>query len=204
MKRRKETGYVRSGLSGGKETDMTEKEKMLRGELYRTSDPELVAEHRRALRLCREYNDIDPMDDAEMDRVIRELVNVEGKQVTVKQPIRFDYGCHTYFGENVFINYGVNILDVCDVRLGDNVLLGPNVQIIAATHPTDPKIRLMGLECGKPVTIGANVWLGAGVTVCPGVTIGENTTIGAGSVVTKDIPANCVAVGNPCRVLKKV
>lgn len=183
---------------------MTEKEKMLRGELYRTCDPELVAEHRRALRLCKEYNDADPLDDEALDRIIRELVHVKGKTVTVKQPIRFDYGSHIYFGENVFINYGVMILDVCDVRIGDHVQIGPNVQIIAATHPTDPQVRRAGLECGKPVTIGANVWLGAGVIVCPGAVIGENTTIGAGSVVTKEIPANCVAVGNPCRVLKKV
>lgn len=182
---------------------MTEKEKMLRGELYRASDPQLAAEHKRSLRLCKEYNDADPEDDAKLDRIIRELVNVEGKTITVKQPVRFDYGSNTYFGDGDYINYGLMVLDVCEVRIGDDVLVGPGVQIITATHPVDAAERARGLEYGKPVSIGDHVWLGAGVIICPGVTIGENTTIGAGSVVTKDIPANCVAVGNPCRVIKK-
>ncbi|MBC5648435.1 sugar O-acetyltransferase [Christensenella tenuis] len=182
---------------------MTEKEKMLRGELYDASDAQLRAEHGRALRLCKEYNDADPLDEAALGRILRILTNVAG-EITIKQPVHFDYGSNTYFGGNVFVNYGLNVLDVCKVEIGSGVQIGPGVQIVTATHPIDPGERASGLEYGKPVTIGDSVWLGAGVIVCPGVTIGENTTIGAGSVVTKDIPANCVAVGNPCRVLKKL
>ncbi len=183
---------------------MTEKEKMLRGELYFACDPQLVEEHKRALKLCREYNDADPKDDEGLERMIRELVHVKGEKVTVKQPIRFDYGSNTYFGENVYINYGVVILDVCEVRIGNDVLIAPNVQILAASHPLDPEERKSGKECGKPVTIGNNVWIGAGVIICPGVTVGDNAIIGAGSVVVKDVPANTVAAGNPCREIKKI
>lgn len=183
---------------------MTEKEKMLRGELYLACDPQLSSEHRRSLKLCREYNDTDPTDDQELDRIIREFVHVDGDRVVVKQPIRFDYGCNTYFGNNVYINYGVQILDVCEVRIGNDVLIAPNVQILAACHPLDPEERRSGKEFGKPITIGDNAWIGGGVIICPGVKIGENAVIGAGSVVTKDIPANCVAAGNPCKIMKKI
>ena len=183
---------------------MTEKEKMLRGELYDARDPQLEMEHKRSLRLCREYNDADPENDAELDRIIRALTNVAGEKITIKQPIRFDYGSNTYFGDRVYVNYGLMVLDVCEVHIGSGVLSGPGVQIITATHPLDAQERAKGLESGKPVSIGDNVWLGAGVIVCPGVTFGENTTIGAGSVVTRDIPANCVAAGGPCKVLRSL
>lgn len=186
------------------EEEMTEKEKMLAGELYDARDPQLETEHRRALKLCKEYNDADPLDDKGLDHIIRELTNVSGETITVKQPIRFDYGSNTYFGNGVYINYGVMILDVCEVHIGNHVLIAPGVQIIAATHPTDPKERASGKEYGAPVTIGDNVWIGAGAIICPGVTIGDNTTIGAGSVVTKDVPANCVAAGSPCKVIKTI
>ncbi|MEG1991390.1 MAG: sugar O-acetyltransferase [Christensenella sp.] len=183
---------------------MTEKDKMLRGELYNARDPQLEAEHKRALELCYKYNNANPLDTEGLDKLVRELVHVDGESVTVKQPIRFDYGCNTYLGNDVYINYGVMVLDVCEVHIGNGVMIAPGVQIIAATHPVDPSVRAEGLEFGKPVIIGDNVWLGAGVIVCPGVTIGEGTTIGAASVVTKDIPANCVAVGNPCKVIKTI
>ena len=129
---------------------------------------------------------------------------MDGDRVVVKQPIRFDYGCNTYFGNNVYINYGVQILDVCEVRIGNDVLIAPNVQILAACHPLDPEERRSGKEFGKPITIGDNAWIGGGVIICPGVKIGETAVIGAGSVVTKDIPANCVAAGNPCKIMKKI
>ncbi len=182
---------------------MTEREKMLAGELYLHNDPELVQMHKECLRLTKKYNDMDPGDDEALDAVMRQLCNA-GKNVVIKQPVRFDYGKHTYIGDNTYINYGFHCLDVCEVRIGKNVLIAPGVHIYAATHPVDPEIRLSQQECGKPVTIGNNVWIGGCAIICPGVTVGDNCTVGAGSVVTKDIPANSVAVGNPCRVIKKV
>ena len=182
---------------------MTEREKMLAGELYRVTDPELREMHYKALSLTKQYNDLDPLDAENLAILLHEICHA-GEGVEIKQPVRFDYGCHTYIGDRTFINYGFNCLDVCEVRIGSGVLIGPNVQLYAATHPIDPAIRRQGLENGKPITIGDNVWIGGGTIVCPGVSIGDDSTIGAGSVVTKDIPPNSVAVGNPCRVVKTI
>lgn len=184
------------------EQPKTEKQKMLAGELYLAADPELAAESQRAARLLRLYNQTGVDDRDRRTELLQELFGSLGKNPQIVPPFHCDYGIHIHAGENFYMNYGCVILDCNEVRIGDNVLCAPYVQIYAAYHPTDPTIRLTGRELAAPVTIGSNVWIGGGVIICPGVTIGDNTTIGAGSVVTKDIPANVVAVGNPCRVLR--
>lgn len=182
----------------------TEKEKMLTGQLYMCTDPELVEMRRKARQLTRSFNETKEDEMETRDRILRELFGrVEGR-IEIEPPFRCDYGSNIEIGKGFFMNFGGVILDCASVRIGSNVLCGPNVQIYAATHPTDPAIRAQGPEFAKPIVIGDNVWLGGGVIICPGVSIGSNTTIGAGSVVTKDIPASVVAAGNPCKVIRSV
>lgn len=183
---------------------MTEKEKMIRGEMYDANDPQLLDETMRAEETCKKFNNMSPRDREGLDALLCGLMNVAPGSIMVRPPFCVDYGYNITIGEGTYINYGCTILDVCKVTIGKNVLIAPNVQILAATHPVSAVERASGKEFGKPVTIGDNVWLGAGVIVCPGVTIGSNTTIGAGAVVTKDIPADCVAAGNPCRVIRNL
>ena len=180
----------------------TEREKMLAGELYWALDPELSEMHARALDLMYAFNHSQPRETAKQKQILRELFGQIGETFSITPPFYCDYGCHIFAGENLYINADCTILDCGEVHIGDNVLIATKVQLYAAYHPTDPAERLSGKELAAPIRIGNNVWIGGGVIVCPGVTIGENTTIGAGSVVTKDIPANVVAVGNPCRVIK--
>ena len=182
----------------------TEREKMLNGELYLATDEELTQMHFKARSLLHQFNFCDPQDISLRSQIVRDLFGEIGDNFTVRPPFYCDYGCHIIAGDNLYINYDCTILDCNMVYFGNNVLVAPKVQIYAAYHPTDPQIRLSGKELAAPVTIGDNVWLGGGAIVCPGVTIGDNVTIGAGSVVTKDIPDNVVAVGNPCRVVKTV
>lgn len=182
----------------------TEKEKMLSGELYLATDPELSGLHNRALGLMHTFNTSHPQDIATQKNVIRQLFGNIGSTFQINPPFYCDYGCHIFAGENLYINYDCTILDCAEVHIGNNVLIATKVQIYAAYHPTDPTVRLTGKELAAPVHIGNNAWIGGGVIICPGVSIGANTTIGAGSVVTKDIPDNVVAVGNPCRVIKSV
>jgi maltose O-acetyltransferase len=137
-------------------------------------------------------------------KILSALFGQIGPRAEIVPPFYCDYGCHIFAEDNVYMNFGCVILDVCEVRIGRNVLFAPYVQVYAAHHPTDPAIRRGGHELGSPVTVGDDVWIGGGVILCPGVTIGSNTTIGAGSVVTRDIPANVVAAGNPCRVIRPV
>ena len=177
---------------------------MLSGAMYNDLTPELIRARENAVRLADAYNRSFGGPAGEREAILRRLLKSIGKGVHFEPDFRCEFGFNISIGNNFYANFDCVMLDGGGIEIGDNVLLGPNVQIIAATHPTDPKIRLMGLECGKPVTIGANVWLGAGVTVCPGVTIGENTTIGAGSVVNRDIPAGVLAVGNPCRPVRSL
>lgn len=180
----------------------TEKQKMLSGELYLASDPELVAERQRASRLTRLYNSTTEEELERRSHLLQELFGRVGDNAQILPPFYCDYGNNICAGNNLYMNYGCVILDCNTVHFGDNVLCAPSVQIYTACHPTDPAERLMGQELAAPVRIGNNVWIGGGAIVCPGVTIGENTTIGAGSVVVKDIPANVVAAGNPCRVIR--
>jgi maltose O-acetyltransferase len=180
----------------------TEKQKMLAGELYLGSDPELVAERQRARRLSRLYNQTTEEEPERRREILQELFGALGPGAVIEPPFYCDYGSHITAGSAFYMNFGCVILDCCPVRIGDNVMLGPAVQIYAAYHPVDPAVRLAGPELAAPVVIGSNVWIGGAAIICPGVTIGDNTTIGAGSVVVKDIPANVVAAGNPCRVLR--
>jgi maltose O-acetyltransferase len=181
---------------------MTEREKMLAGELYLAADGELVAERKRARRLCRAYNATTEEEEAERLHLLHELLGAVGEAPTIEPPFECDYGSHIVAGDRLYINYGCIILDCAAVRFGDDVMLGPKVQIYAATHPVEAEIRCAGPELAAPITIGNRVWIGGGAILCPGITIGDNTTIGAGSVVTRDIPANVIAAGNPCRVLR--
>lgn len=182
---------------------MTNKEKMRAGKLYRV-DGELAAEMRRCAALVKEYNDADPCDGEGREALLRKILGSCGENVTVLPPLRCDYGKHVHMGGNVFINYDAVLLDVADIVIGDNVFIAPRFSAYTAGHPIDVEVRNEGLEFGLPITIEKNVWIGGGVTVCPGVTIGEGSVIGAGAVVTRDIPANVVAAGNPCRVIREI
>jgi len=182
-------------------TSRTEKEKMLAGELYLANEPGLVAERRRAKTLCYRYN----QEPVELDKqVLAELLGSATADAHIEAPFRCDYGYNILLGRNFYANYALTILDCAPVTIGDNVFVAPNVVLTTAGHPVEAGPRVAGWEFARPITIGHNVWLGAGVIVLPGVTIGDNTTIGSGSVVTRDIPANVVAVGNPCRVLREL
>ena len=182
--------------------EKSEREKMLDGELYLPEDEELTKMHLEARKLVHRFNFSEPSQARQQKQIVRRLFGNIGANFTIKPPFYCDYGCHISAGDNLYINYDCTILDCNTVYLGNNVLVAPKVQIYTAYHPTDPELRLSGKELAAPVKIGNNVWLGGGVIVCPGVTIGSNVTIGAGSVVTKDIPHNVVAVGNPCRIIK--
>ncbi len=182
--------------------ESSEKEKMMSQALYRASDPELVAERKRARRLLRLLNATTEEEDGERLLLLSELFAQTGPIIEIEPPFYCDYGSNIYLGDHFYANFGCVILDCNPVRIGRNVLCGPYVQLYTAYHPTDPAVRLTGLERAAPIVIGDNVWLGGGAIVGPGVTIGENTTIGAGSVVVKDIPANVIAAGNPCQVIR--
>jgi maltose O-acetyltransferase len=182
----------------------TAREKMLAKEPYIAADPELQRMDERAQNLLHAFNFSLPNEYEKRREIVRNLFGSIGQVFVVKPPFRCDYGCHIYAQENLYINYDCVILDCNRVYLGNNVFLAPKVQIYTATHPLDPETRRSGLEMAMPIAIGDDVWIGGGAIICPGVSIGNNTVIGAGSVVTKDIPANVVAVGNPCKVIKQI
>lgn len=182
----------------------SEREKMLAGELYLASDPELVAERSQARRLLHRLNGLEPTAVAERRRLLIQLFGAFGPDSYIEPPFYCDYGKQIRTGARFYANFNCVILDCASVEIGDDVQFGPGVQIITATHPLKAEERIKGPEFAKPIRIGSRVWLGAGVLVMPGVTIGDDTTIGAGSVVTKDVPAGVLAFGNPCRVVRKV
>jgi maltose O-acetyltransferase len=181
----------------------SELQKMLGGELYNAADPELTEMRYRARRILTRYNAIPWENIEERTTAIKELFGGTGKQVDVQMPFYCDYGSNIYAGENLYMNFNCIILDCAKITIGDNVMMGPNVQIYAAYHPLLASERIKGPELAAPITIGNNVWIGGGAIICQGVTIGDNTTIGAGSVVTKSIPANVFAGGVPCKVIKE-
>jgi maltose O-acetyltransferase len=182
----------------------TEKQKMLAGELYLANDPELAAESLRAAQLLQRYGQTIAGDRQHRAEILRQLLGQVGADPQIVPPFHCDYGSNIFIGDRFYMNYGGVILDCNTVHIGNDVLCAPYVQIYAAHHPVDPTLRLTGRELASPVRIGNNVWIGGGAIICPGVTIGDDTTIGAGSVVTKDIPARVLAVGNPCRVLRSL
>jgi maltose O-acetyltransferase len=180
----------------------SEKEKMLAGELYLSTDPQLQPALAEAQTYLRRLNTI-PNEDTQLRRALLEvLLGSIGDGTQLKSPFSCDYGRHIRIGRNGFVNYGCVFLDCNFIEIGDDAQIGPGVHIYTAFHPLDPNTRRSGLEGAKPVTIGNNVWLGGCCVLCPGVSIGDNTVIGAGSVVVRDIPANKLAVGNPCRVVR--
>jgi maltose O-acetyltransferase len=179
----------------------SEREKMIRGERYDPRDPELVAARVRARHLLQAYNATDP-EDAGRERLLRELIPAAGTPVWIEPPFFCDYGWNITLGANFYCNFNCVVLDICPVSIGANVLLGPAVQLYAASHPLSPALRRTGIEDGAPITIGDDVWIGGGSIVLPGVSIGAGTTIGAGSVLTRDIPGGVLAAGNPCRVIR--
>lgn len=181
----------------------TQRERMLAGELYKIDD-ELAEMMKNARILLKKFNDAAVEDVAVRTALIKKLVAETGENVFFEPPFRCDYGNNIFLGENFYANFECIMLDIAPIRIGENVMFGPRVSLYTAGHPLDPTIRNSGLEFGKPITIGDNVWIGGDTVVNPGVTIGDNVVIGSGSVVTKDIPANTVAAGNPCRVLKAV
>lgn len=177
---------------------------MLGGELYDPLDPQLSAERRRARLLCHALNNSRDDQQEERARLIKELLPASGQNVWIEPPFYCDYGSNITLGDKVFFNFNCVILDVAPVLIGSGVLFGPAVQIYAATHPLSAAERRTGLELGKRVEIGDDVWVGGGAIICPGVRVGARSVIGAGSVVTKDIPEGVLAVGNPCRVVREV
>lgn len=181
----------------------TEKQKMLAGELYDAGDQELIQMRINARTLMQAYNQTS-CDKQQREILLQKLLGKIGKNIDIQTPLYVDYGCHIEVGDNFFANFNCVFLDCNFIKMGNNVFLGPNVQIYAAHHPILASERIKGPELASPVVIGNNVWIGGSSIICAGVTIGENTTIGAGSVVVRDIPANVVAVGNPCRVIKNL
>jgi maltose O-acetyltransferase len=180
------------------------RERMLAGDLYRGADPELEAEMRQAMVLTKAFNDSDPQDPDTRRKLLERLLGSVGADVDVRPPLHVDYGSHLHVGDRTFINFGLMALDVAQIRIGQDVLMGPNVQLLTPTHPIDPELRRAKWEAALPITIGDNVWIGGLAVICPGVTIGDNSIVGAGAVVTKDVPADVVVVGNPARVVRSV
>ncbi len=184
---------------------MNEKEKMLAGEIYdANNDINLINERIKAKDLCYEYNNLRPSQVKERKEVMKKILGKVGGEFLIEQPFICDYGYNIEIGKNFYSNHNLTILDANKVEFGDNVFIGPNCGFYTAGHPLDYKTRNKGLEYAKPIKVGNNVWFGGNVTVLPGVEIGDNSVIGAGSVVTKDIQENSIAVGNPCKVIKKI
>ncbi|MDB6139679.1 MAG: maltose O-acetyltransferase [Verrucomicrobiaceae bacterium] len=181
----------------------SEKDKMLAGELYDPLDPQLCDERRCCRDLCKVFNDTREDQSALRKQLIDELLG-QSTDAWIQPPFYCDYGTNITLGSKVFFNFNCVVLDVMKVSIGSNVLFGPAVQIYAATHPVEASVRRQWLEYAKPVTIGNDVWVGGGAIICPGVSIGDRTVIGAGSVVTRDIPADVFAAGNPCRVIRSI
>ncbi|MBE0674793.1 MAG: sugar O-acetyltransferase [Bacteroidales bacterium] len=180
----------------------TEKQKMLSGELYSAVDPELAEERLRARLLLKELNDSPDDEDEKRKTLLRKLIPGAGAGLWLQPPFYCDYGYNIKTGEKVFFNFNCVVLDVMQITIGSRTLFGPNVQIYTATHPMDHRERASGLEFARPVTIGEDVWIGGSAVICPGVTIGDRSVIGAGSVVTRDVPPDVFAAGNPCKVIK--
>ena len=192
---------------------MTEKEKMLAGKIYDPSDDYLSKARIKAHRLSKLYNDTFEDELEKRAQILKELLPNMGRDCCIMGPVQFDYGIFTEIGDRFFANFNLTVLDCCPVKIGSDVMFGPNVSVMTPVHPLryqDRNMRvrengeLYDLEYARPITIGDNCWIAANVTITGGVTIGSGSVIGAGSVVTRDIPENCLAVGNPCRVIREI
>ena len=182
----------------------TEKQKMLAGELYNALDKEISEERVITRLLLKRLNETAENESALRTEILRELLPNAGENLWIQPPFYSDYGYNLKIGEKVFFNFNCVVLDVTYVTIGSRTLFGPNVQVYTATHPLDFQERASGLEYAKPISIGEDVWIGGSAVICPGVTIGDRTVIGAGSVVTKNIPADVFAAGNPCKVIRQL
>jgi maltose O-acetyltransferase len=186
---------------GGGDT-RSQRERMLAGDLYIADDPVLAEESRRAGLLTKEFNESSPSEPAVRRRILLDLLGSFGEGSEIRPPFYCDYGYQTHVGARTFVNFGLVVLDVARIEIGDDVQVGPYVQLLTATHPVEAEPRRAKWESAEPISIGDNVWLGGGVIVCPGVTIGAHTVVGAGAVVTRDLPDGVLAVGNPARIVR--
>ena len=177
---------------------------MLQGKPYLASDETLTQERQEARQLMHQVNQLDPTEIAERNRLLAQLLGHTGNNFHIEQPFRCDYGYNIEIGENFYANYNCTILDCAKVSIGNNVLFAPNVSLFTAGHPIDAGKRNEGWEHAFPIVIGNDVWIGGNVTINPGITVGSNVVIGSGSVVTRDIPDNVIAAGNPCRVIRAI
>jgi len=191
-------------LRGRKKEMKSEKEKMLAGELYQSDDMELGEDRKKARKLLKIYNDNIEMSDEEKGEILGELFGSGGEHANIEPPFRCDYGYNIHTGKNFFMNFECVLLDVCEIRIGDNCFIAPGVHIYTATHPLDPHERNTAGEYGIPVTMGNNVWIGGRAIINPGVNVGHNVVIASGAVVTKDVPDNVVVGGNPARIIKNL
>ncbi|MFF5174723.1 sugar O-acetyltransferase [Micromonospora sp. NPDC000089] len=180
------------------------RERMLAGELYRADEPETIADRTRAALLMERFNSSSAADLGGQLAALRDLLGSLGEDTFVRPPLYCDYGWQIHIGPRSFVNYHAVFLDVARITIGADVQIGPNVQLLTPTHPVEPGPRRDKWEAAQPITIGDNAWLGGGAIVLAGVTVGENTVVGAGAVVTRDLPANVVAVGNPARPVRSV
>lgn len=181
------------------------KKRMQEGRLYLPEDEEIMAQQLKCLEKLYDYNATRPLEQEKRETLLKEMFGDIGEGCYIEPPFHANWaGKHVHFGNNVYANFNLTLVDDTDIYVGDKVMFGPNVTVATAGHPIDPELRYQAMQYNIPVHIGENVWIGANAVVLPGVTIGDNSVIGAGSVVTKDIPANVVAVGNPCRVLREI
>jgi galactoside O-acetyltransferase len=184
---------------------MTNKEKMLAGQIYDPRDPEITGNQFQYLDMLYDFNMTRPTELDKREKMLKEMFAEIGEGCYIEPPFHSNFGGkHVHFGNHVYANFNLTLVDDDHIYVGDHTMFGPNVTVATAAHPILPEFREKGLEFNVPVHIGKNCWIGAGVVILPGVTIGDNTVIGAGSIVTKDIPSNVVAVGNPCKVLRDI
>ena len=180
------------------------RERMKDGRLYFCTDEEIASEQLQCLELLYDYNQTRPTEQTKRCELLKVLLAEVGENCYIEPPLHANWGRNTHLGNNVYANFNLTLVDDTDIYIGDAVMIGPNVTIATAGHPVDPELRRKVAQFNIPVRIGNNVWIGAGAVILPGVTIGDDSVIGAGSIVTKDIPAGVVAVGNPCRVLRPI
>lgn len=183
---------------------MTEKEKMLAGQLHTFDDEEIIQDARKAEMLCIEYNNTSSEEQLKREGLLQSILGTCGNNVAIVPLFRFNFGFNIHIGDNFYSNFDCIIIDECEVRIGKNCMIGPRTTICTATHPIDVETRISGLEYGKPIVIGDNVWIGGHVMINPGVTIGDNVIVAAGAVVTKDIPNNVMVGGVPAKTIKEL